>query len=344
MTTGVLFYSRPSDLGVFFTRSPETAAYFALLERDDDEGRGAILILDRQSLRCKYRVEPWHDDFWDDETGRRDEMEERVWGSVTDVGRHLIGYVTEFMTQSSPATKTRNKARQRDIKARLLPIKPNEARNLLVILHSLEGMKRSVPFPSNIQKKLEGLPGDNFPYHEGAFQSRLSPEQSDNKTPIDTDEHRNIGTFSPCSHIMSNGKPISGGQKTLEMPPDTLQMEADYLPKGEAKVRLLTLGDLDGRKTQYPRTMRRSRPRAGITGAPPPISRHQGLARCCGGFVAPAWRPRCQISIEPYLASVNVLRRLLGTLGLKRRARVVTPRLRDYIAGKLSANDDEVPV
>jgi hypothetical protein len=85
-----LFYSIPVFPGCS-SRSPETAAYFALLERDSDEGRDAILIFDRQSLRCRYRVEPWHDNFWDDEAGRTDEMEERIWESVTDVARHLIG-------------------------------------------------------------------------------------------------------------------------------------------------------------------------------------------------------------------------------------------------------------
>ena len=36
---GILFYSDPGDPKVSFTRSPEVAAYWALLERDDDEGR-----------------------------------------------------------------------------------------------------------------------------------------------------------------------------------------------------------------------------------------------------------------------------------------------------------------
>ena len=110
LTTGVLFYSATGEPGVFFTRSPETAAYFALLERDNDEGRGAILIFDRQSLRCRYRIEPWHDEFWDDETGRRDEMEERVWSNVTDVGRHLIGLITEPTAPYSTETRADDQA------------------------------------------------------------------------------------------------------------------------------------------------------------------------------------------------------------------------------------------
>ena len=129
LTTGVLFYAASGEPGVFFTRSPEIAAYFALLERDSDEGLGAILIFDRQSLRCRYRIEPWHDDFWDDETGRRDEMEERVWGNVTDIGHHLIGLVTEPTTCCSKELKPHSRAFQERIRARLLGIDPGKPRS-----------------------------------------------------------------------------------------------------------------------------------------------------------------------------------------------------------------------
>src|SRR5262245_41266266 len=50
LKTGVLFYSDPGDPKVSFTRSPEVAAYWALLERDYDEGCGSVFIFDRQSL------------------------------------------------------------------------------------------------------------------------------------------------------------------------------------------------------------------------------------------------------------------------------------------------------
>lgn len=36
----VLFYSVPGDPKVAFTRSPETAAHWALIERDSDDGWG----------------------------------------------------------------------------------------------------------------------------------------------------------------------------------------------------------------------------------------------------------------------------------------------------------------
>lgn len=130
-TTGVLFHSIPGDPMVSFTRCPETAAYFALMERDDDEGCGAILIFDRQSLRCRYRIEPWHDDIWDDETGRRDEMEERVWENISDVGHHLIGVVTEPMTRRSKEPKPHRRAFQERIRARLAAIESDDARKAI---------------------------------------------------------------------------------------------------------------------------------------------------------------------------------------------------------------------
>ena len=50
---------------ICLTRSPEVAAYWAVLERDDDEKRGGILILDRELLHCRYRIEPFHDNWYD---------------------------------------------------------------------------------------------------------------------------------------------------------------------------------------------------------------------------------------------------------------------------------------
>ena len=65
LKTGVLLYSDPGQPKVSFTRTPEVAAYFALLERDDDEGRGSVFIFDRQSLERRYNFKPdpkvyWH--------------------------------------------------------------------------------------------------------------------------------------------------------------------------------------------------------------------------------------------------------------------------------------------
>lgn len=108
LSMGTIFHSFPGEPQVALTRSPETAAYFALLPRDDDEGQGAILIFDRQSLQSRYRIERWHDTFWDDAKSRNDEMEERIWEDITDVGRHLLGMVSGPMTPRSDRVKKFN--------------------------------------------------------------------------------------------------------------------------------------------------------------------------------------------------------------------------------------------
>lgn len=111
LNTGVLFYSIPGDSKVAFTRSPEIASYWASLERDDDEGRGAILIFDRQSLRCRYTIELYHDEIWDDKTGRNDEAEERIWDNVIDIGSYLIGFVSGPVTNCSCKRRVLNRKR-----------------------------------------------------------------------------------------------------------------------------------------------------------------------------------------------------------------------------------------
>jgi hypothetical protein len=55
LTMGVLFHAE-RGLQVCFTRSAEEAAYWALLERDHDEGRGSIFAFDRRSLQYRYNI------------------------------------------------------------------------------------------------------------------------------------------------------------------------------------------------------------------------------------------------------------------------------------------------
>jgi hypothetical protein len=94
---------------VSFTRSPDIAAYWAFVPRDGDDGRGAILIFDRQSLRCRYRIESFHDPIWDTETFRNNEMEERICGDVVDIGNHLVGLVTTLTVCRSQKEKQLNR-------------------------------------------------------------------------------------------------------------------------------------------------------------------------------------------------------------------------------------------
>jgi hypothetical protein len=52
------------DCAICFSRSPETAAYFANLRMDDaDRESRAVLVLDRRSLVQTYRLEPFRDDW-----------------------------------------------------------------------------------------------------------------------------------------------------------------------------------------------------------------------------------------------------------------------------------------
>lgn len=93
LETGVLLQAVSGDQKVCLTRSPEVAAYWALLERDDDEACGAILVLDRPSLERRYELVPVPEPYWHTNKRFHDEAEEEIWGNVTDVPTHLLGVV-----------------------------------------------------------------------------------------------------------------------------------------------------------------------------------------------------------------------------------------------------------
>ena len=95
LTTGMLLRARSGERKVCFTRSPEVAAYWALLKRDDDEYRGAILVLDRNSLERAYAIQIIPGPFWHTRSLFHDEAEEAIWDDVSDLARHLIGLVRE---------------------------------------------------------------------------------------------------------------------------------------------------------------------------------------------------------------------------------------------------------
>jgi hypothetical protein len=114
LRTGVLFFSIPGEPRAAFTRSPEIAAYWAFLKRDDDEACGAILILDRKSLNQRYTIKRR-----DDVLRTFDEEEEAIWENVTNVSQHLIGFISEPRNRSSRELKARNHAFMREIETRL---------------------------------------------------------------------------------------------------------------------------------------------------------------------------------------------------------------------------------
>lgn len=76
---------------VSLTRSPEVAAYFALLPGDGIvRWSPAVLVLNRSSLVQTYRLQPWrYGEDWDDE------QEEVIWGRTVTFRRHLLGVVRE---------------------------------------------------------------------------------------------------------------------------------------------------------------------------------------------------------------------------------------------------------
>jgi len=93
LRSGKLISPDSGCCAICLTRSPETAAYFALMVgKEVDQWSGAVLVLNRGSLRQRYRLEPFR--YEDDDDGK-DEREERIYGRVISFRRHLIGVVRE---------------------------------------------------------------------------------------------------------------------------------------------------------------------------------------------------------------------------------------------------------
>jgi hypothetical protein len=84
-------YLKPTGNPAFirFSRSADTAAYWAMMERDDDDGRGAILVFDRDRLRTRYRLELI------DESLYIAEQEESIFARNVPLGSALIGIMSE---------------------------------------------------------------------------------------------------------------------------------------------------------------------------------------------------------------------------------------------------------
>ena len=90
---GVLFRALIGEQKVCLTRSAEVAAYWAMVRRDDDEGRGSILIFNRRSLERRYKINAIPGPYWHTMTTFHDEAEEEIWDDVIDVRNHLIDLV-----------------------------------------------------------------------------------------------------------------------------------------------------------------------------------------------------------------------------------------------------------
>ena len=119
LKTGALFRPEIGVDAVSFTRSPEVAAYFALLERDDDEGRGSIMVCDRQSLASHYKIKCNPQVYWHGDTAFHDEAEEQIFDNVTKIGDHLIGIVSDPTVKLSQRHKILNREFEKTMEARL---------------------------------------------------------------------------------------------------------------------------------------------------------------------------------------------------------------------------------
>ena len=163
LRTGVLFRAEGGGKTVCFSRSPEVAAYWALLERDDDEARGAILVFDRRSLERRYEIKSVPGPYWHSDKLFHDEAEEEIWDDVVEiVGRHLIGFVSSPKGRTAsrlPAHlrrrlgKTRYREFRKQIEARVLklsPPNPKPSRHDLATQHT----RSQCGLPSDKVKRL----------------------------------------------------------------------------------------------------------------------------------------------------------------------------------------------
>ena len=63
---------------------------------------------------------------------RHDEMEERIWEDITDVGRHLLGMVSGPRTPRSARTKGLNHVLRMELDLRSQGFEPEEAMDILM--------------------------------------------------------------------------------------------------------------------------------------------------------------------------------------------------------------------
>jgi hypothetical protein len=114
-----LFRSEVGDRKVFLSRSADVAAYWALVERDDDEGQASIFILNRDSLERRFKIIANPGVFWHSRTLFHDEAEEVICADVINVAKHLIGIVHGPTVGRSQRHKELNRQHKERIAKRL---------------------------------------------------------------------------------------------------------------------------------------------------------------------------------------------------------------------------------
>jgi hypothetical protein len=117
LRTGALLC--PECWQVSFTRSAEVAAYWALMERDDDEGVGSILVLNRGSLAQGYDLCAVPEVFWLSADRFHNEAEEEIRADLPDLSNHLLGIVSGQAADPSTRRTQLNRKRNAEIELRL---------------------------------------------------------------------------------------------------------------------------------------------------------------------------------------------------------------------------------
>jgi hypothetical protein len=110
-------------------------------------------------------------------------------------------------------------------------------------------------------------------------------------------------------------------------------------PDPSAKLRLLTLGHLDGRTAAARRARELIEAIETDLGGSDRLSEgsRQLVQRAAvlGTFIESCeaqWLGGAAVDLADYLAAINSQRRVLATIGLQRRARNVTPSVAEYVA------------
>jgi hypothetical protein len=115
---------------VHFSRQLHTSAYWALLPRDDDEGKGAVFVLDRDWLAQKYKLETRRDGWLDIRSlypPMYTEAEEIVWGrDIGNLHKYLIDtiWIDESTLTGQTTKQLREAAHLRLPKRRRAVLKP----------------------------------------------------------------------------------------------------------------------------------------------------------------------------------------------------------------------------
>lgn len=147
-------------------------------------------------------------------------------------------------------------------------------------------------------------------------------------------------TYLPCAvHVPRRICSLVNCKVKLKMPNDNPPIETKNA--ADPKVKLRSLADLDGR-TLAARTAKAliaeletdmggaDRLSAGERA----LIHRAALAGAMADDMEAAWLSGRSMDVAAYTTLVNVQRRLLTTVGLKRQARDVTPDLDEYLAGK----------